>query len=188
MRYINQYEYRHVPYETNMAHGGNPPDRRTVASSGCGICCCCMAVELLTADTLSPEECVQLSLSTGANHSPGTDLDLLGPAVAEKFDLLYKGSASLDEVIRHLQAGGQVVARVKKGLFTDGSHYILLCAYDGEDFCILDPSYKPTKFERPDRIGHVNTAHAPYLYCNANTVHGETEDDFTKYHLFSRKK
>ncbi len=147
-----------------------------------------MMVELLTDTSLPVEDCVQLSVDCGANHSPGTDLDILGPAVAEKFNLLYRSTASLDEVICHLQAGGQVIARVKKGLFTDGSHYILLTSYSGGDFCVLDPSYTPDKFERPERVGKVDITHAPYLYCNADVLHAETEDNFTKYHLFSRKR
>ncbi len=188
MQYINQLELKHIPYETNMAHGGNPPERRTVASSGCGLCSTCMAVELLTDKTLSIEESVQLSYDTGANHLPGTDLDLLGPVVAEKFGISYRGTASLDEAIAHLQCGGAVVARMGKSLFTDRSHYILLLSYADGEFCILDPSYKPGKFDRPDRVGKVNDTRAPYLYCNAELLHSETEREFTKYHLFGRIK
>ncbi len=188
MHYLNQLEYRHIPYETNMQHGGNPPERRSIASSGCGLCSVCMAIELLTDKTLSLEDCRQLSYDTGANHAPGTDLGLLGPAVAEKFNLSYRGCNALDDVIAHLRAGGMVVACVKTGLFTQRSHYILLIAYDGVDFCILDPSYTPEKFTSPDRVGKVDTTHAPYLYCNAELVHEETEERFTKYHLFARKR
>ncbi len=188
MKYINQYEFRHVHYETNVLHGGRPPEKQNVASCGCGLCSCCMVVDALTDKALTVEECVELSCSSLANHTFGTDLNILGPVVAKKFELAYTNTADLDTVKRHLQAGGQVVARMKKGLFTNGSHYILLTAFDGKDFCILDPSYKIDKFDTPERVGRVDTANAPYLYCPAETVHAETEDDFTKYHLFSRKR
>ena len=187
MQYLNQLELKHLPYETNMAHGGNPPERRTVASSGCGLCSTCMAVELLTDKTLSVEECRQLSYDTGANHSPGTDLDLLGPVVAEKLAISYRGTASLTEVISHLQSGGAVVARMGKSLFTDRSHYILLVAYADGEFCILDPSYTPEKYHLPGREGKVNDKNAPFLYTSKDTLHAHTAWNKPKYHLFWRK-
>ncbi len=188
MKYINQLEHRDIPYETNVLHGGRPPESRNVAAGGCGLCSTCMMVELLTDKTLTLEECIQLSYDTVANHLPGTDLDRLSPAVAERFDLNYKPSDSLDEVLEALQKGGKVIIHVQKGLFTASGHYMLLVSYDGEDLCILDPSYKPTKFATPEREGRVNEAHAPYLYYNAKLMHEETSEKHTKYHLFWREK
>ena len=45
MLYVNQLEYRDIPYQHNMAHGGAPEDRRNVATSGCGLCSACMIVD-----------------------------------------------------------------------------------------------------------------------------------------------
>ena len=189
MKYICQLDYKHIPYETNLDGGGNPENRRSISSSGCGVCSVCMVVDLLTAEEFGIEECRDLSYITGANrpHS-GTKLDLLGPAVAERFDLVYKPSMELSEAIACLQAGGKVVARVKKGLFTNGSHYICLVSIDGNDFCILDPSYTPTKFHTPEREGRVDDTHAPFVYCDADLLDADTEDACTKYHLFTRKR
>ena len=189
MKFICQLDYKHIPFESNLDNGGNPENRRTVASSGCGLCSVCMAVDLLTATTFDLEECRDLAYATGANRPhPGTKLDLLGPAVAERFDLVYQPSMELGEAIACLQAGGAVVARVKKGLFTKGSHYICLVSTDGKDFCILDPSYTPEKFHTPEREGRVDDSRAPFVYCDVNVLHADTEDVHTKYHLFSRKK
>ena len=188
MFYWNQRQYPHIPYPTNIKNGGLPPEKQTAAAAACGPCALCMTVDLLTDRALSLEECLTLSVDNGANHGYGTDLEILGPIVAEKFSLAYSNTADLDTVISHLQKGGLAVARVKKGLFTNSSHYILLVAFDGTDLCILDPSYTPDKFERPDRAGRVNTANAPFLYCPKETVHGETEPVEVKYHLFARKK
>lgn len=189
MEYICQLDYKHIPYETNLDNGGNPENRRSISSSGCGVCSACMVVDLLTDKKLGIEECRDLSYETGANrpHS-GTKLDLLGPAVAERFDLVYKPSMDLSEAIACLQAGGKVIARVKKGLFTAGSHYVCLVSTDGTDFCILDPSYTPTKFHTLEREGRVDDTKAPFVYCEVNTLHLETEDEHTKYHLFTRKR
>ena len=108
-----------------------------------------MTVDLLTNEKLSIEECVRLSEECVANHTIGTDMTILGPVAAEKFGLSYSNTDSLDEAIRHLQAGGLIIANVgvptgkEIGLFTKFGHYILLVATDGKEFCILDPSYTP---------------------------------------------
>ena len=191
MRYFNQLEYRHIPYQHNMANGGAPEERRNVATSGCGLCSACMVVDALTDKTLSVEECVRLSEDNAANLSLGTDMTVLGPVIAEKFDLEYFSVQELDEAIELLRSGAQIVCHVghpegKPGLFTLGGHYILLTSTDGKEFCILDPSYKEDKFDLPERVGKVDTSRAPYLYCDVNIVHGETKK--RKYHVFKRKR
>ena len=121
-------------------------------------------------------------------------MTILAPVIAEKFDLAYKGTSNLDEAIRHLQAGGAIVGHMgvpegaEIGLFTKWGHYIFILSTDGEDFCILDPSYTPEKFTIPERAGRVNTDRAPYLYCNVHTLDGETKPNKIKYHLFARKR
>lgn len=187
MTYINQCDKTYIPYDTNVLHGGRPPQSKTLKSGGCGICSTCMMVDYLTDKTLSLEECIQLSYDSLANHSPGTDLDMLGPAVAEKYGLNYKGSNSLDELKKTLQSGGAAIVHVQKGLFTTSGHYMLLLSYDGEDICFLDPGGFQ-KYVKPENEGKVNIAHYPYLYYNAELMHAETNDRATKYHLFTRKK
>ena len=194
MKYINQLEYPHIPYPTcvkseEYAPSGKPT---TVKSSGCGLCSVCMAIDLLTDTNLDIEECVRMSMDCVANHSRGTDMNILGPVVAEKFGLEYSKTSELPEAIAHLEAGGVIVVHVgvpegrEIGLFTKGGHYMLLISTDGKEFCILDPSYNEEKYEIPERAGKVNTKNAPYLYCDVNVVHSETKAQ--RYHLFSRKK
>ena len=191
MLYVNQLEYRDIPYQHNMAHGGAPEDRRNVATSGCGLCSACMIVDELTDKTLGLEECVRLSEQSGANLELGTSMSVLGPVIAEKFGLEYSNTKSLEEAIEHLRCGGRIICNVghpegKPGLFTMRGHFIVLISTDGKDFCILDPSYKEGKFDIPERKGKVNDENAPFLYCDVNTLHAETEN--RRYHLFSRKK
>ena len=188
MFYICQRNYQHIPYPTNVLHGGRVPEVKNVKSAGCGICSACMAVDLLTDKTLSIEDCVKLASESIANHSPGTDMDLLGPAVAEKFDLNYAPSNSIDEVKETLQKGGKVIVRVKKGLFTSSGHFMLLISYDGEDICFLDPGGNYQKFYLPENEGKVNADRYPFLSCKAELMHNETEIDYTKYYMFTRKK
>ena len=196
MHYINQLAYRHIPYHTNTKNDTvlERNKIRNVALSGCGLCCVCMMIELLTDTTLDIEDCVKISEECAANHSRGTDMTVLAPVIANKFGLNYSGTSELEEAIHHLQGGGHIIAHVgvpegkEIGLFTKGGHYISLISTDGEDFCILDPSYTVNKFDIPERVGRVDTSHAPYLYCNAKLVDSETKVGKTKYHLFSRKK
>ena len=191
MRYLNQLEYGHIPYQHNMGNGGAPEERRNVGTSGCGLCSACMVVDGLTDKRLGIEECVRLSEDNKANLDLGTDMTVLGPIIAEKFGLTYGRTESLEEAIAHLQRGGMIISHVshpegQPGLFTYRGHYIVLVATDGKEFCILDPSYKEGKFDIPERVGKVNDKNAPYLYCDVNVLHGETKG--TRYHLFARKK
>ena len=194
MKYVNQLEYPHLPYPTKLKMQNIPEEKKktTVRSSGCGLCCACMTVDLLTDRELGIEECVKIAEECGANHSVGTNMSILAPVIAEKFGLIYTKTNDLDEAITHLRDGGAIIAHVgipdgaPIGLFTKSGHYIFLISTDGEEFCILDPSWSPEKYKIPERIGRVNEVNAPYLYCDVNTVHSETKPGRTKYHLFAR--
>ena len=196
MKYLNQLEYRHIPYRTKVKMPNMTEDKIlvNVASAGCGLCCACMMVELLTDKSLSIEECVKISEGCFANYTIGTDMAILGPVLAQKFDLHYEPSLDPAEAVAHLQKGGQVIAVVGGpegepiGLFTKRGHFICLVATDGENFCILDPSYTPDKFDIPERAGKVDTSRAPYLYCPVDVVHAQTKATGIKYHLFSRNR
>ncbi len=198
MKYINQLEYPHIPYRTHAKIDtvSEADKMKSVSRSGCGPCSTCMAVDLLTDKSLDIAECIRISEECGANHSRGTDMTVLGPVIAEIFELDYSYTNDIGEAVEHLRAGGKIVVHVsipepgKLGLFTKGGHYMLLTSTDGKDFCILDPSYTPEKYLIPERVGKVDISHAPYLYCDINTVHAETKvsDKYPKYHLFKRKR
>ena len=196
MKYVNQLEYEHIPYPTRTKQEEYAPNgiASTVRSSGCGLCCVCMAIDIITDKTLDIEECVRISRECEANHSRGTDMNILGPVIAEKFNVEYSKPSDLDEAIRYLQSGSAIIAHVgvpegaEIGLFTKGGHYILLVSTDGKEFTILDPSYTPEKFTIPEREGRVNFENAPYLYCDTGIVDSETKIGRVKYHVFSRKK
>jgi hypothetical protein len=153
-----------------------------------------MMIENMTDKTLSIEECVKISDDCAANHAMGTDMSVLAPVIAEKFDINYVASSDLNEAITHLQKGGMIVAHVgvpegkEIGLFTKGGHYVLIISCDGEEFCVLDPSYSEEKFNDPARIGRINVKHAPFLYCNVDIFDSETRVGKPKYHMFARKK
>lgn len=193
MLFMSQLAYPHVPYNHNVNHGGAPEERRNVATSGCGLCSLCMIVDQLTTKTLELTDCVRLSEENGANHGFGTDLRILGPIVAEMYDLRMETTNSVDELTAHLRRGGRAVANVGGdreghiGLFAYCGHYIvLISADDNGELCVLDPDYSEDKFEREGRRGKLRID-APFLYCKPADLAADVENRDPAFYLFSRK-
>ena len=110
MLYINQRKYPDMPYQHNLKHGGAPADKSNISSAGCGLCCLCMVVENMTMHSFSLEECRQMVYDLKANMSAGSDLQIMGPAVAEKFGLTYDQTDDINKMLAHVHAGGMAVA------------------------------------------------------------------------------
>ena len=192
MKYLCQLDYPDMRYPTNMGTD-DPSPNSTIKTAGCGLCSACMVAELLTDKTFTLEEAEALSEQVEANHRRGTDMLRFAPAFAERMGLTWVKTNELSEAIAHLQKGGKIITHVgipegaSTGLFTKGGHYMVLMDTDGENFTILDPSYKIDKFDIPERYGRVDTSHAPFLRCPVETLHSETKPGKIKYHLFARK-
>ena len=193
MLYLNQLDYRHIPYITHTKDDDIIDKVYNVARSGCGICSACMVVDRLTTKHLPIEEGVKISEGCGANYGAGTDMSMYAPMVAERFGLDYRNTDDQAQMLACLQTGGAVIVHVKRlpddevGLFTKGGHYMTVISTDGEEVCILDPSYTPEKYHLPEREGKVNDKNAPFLYTSKDTLHAHTPWDKPKYHLFWRK-
>lgn len=191
MLYIDQKQYAHIPYPHNLNNGGCVEGRDNAGTSGCGMCCACMMVEHLTTKTLDVEEAVKMAIDNKANLGAGVNMKILGPLVAEKFDLSYRLSESKEEAIEQLRKGGRVIALTTKkedgtaGLFTKRKHFILLVATDGDQVCILDPYVYPGKFQEEGRAGKVRED-APFLYCSWDVLMEEVNPTAC-FHLFGRK-
>ena len=196
MKYINQLGYAHIPYPTRMEDPAYAPNGKptTVRSSGCGLCSVCMGINMITDANVDITEITRISMECSANHLSGTDMNVLGPVIAEKFGVEYSKTDDTKEAIEHLRRGGVIVVHVgipegkEIGLFTVSGHYMLIISTDGEEFCFLDPSYTPEKFTIPERVGKVNIANAPYLYCGVHTMEAEKKPNRIRYHMFNRIK
>lgn len=192
MLYLNQNDYRNVPYYHNVANGGVPEERRWIATSGCGICSTCMIVEHLTTKPLPLEECIKLSERSGANREIGTRMRLLGPLVAEIYDLDFEMTNDIDKLIAHLQAGGEAAVNVggdhddHVGLFSHKGHYIVAVSTDGKEVCILDPSYTVGKYEEEGRKGKVRVNY-PFAYCSVADLAADVQNREIPFYLFKRK-
>lgn len=194
MLYLNQLNYRHLPYNHNIAHGGVSDDRRNAATSGCGPCSLCMVVDRLTTRKLELDECLRMSEQYGANIDLGTRMDILGPIIADMYGLQYCATRDIEELKSCLRNGGCVIIHAEGdhdghiGVFTHRGHYITAISIDeDDDICILDPSLAEGKFEEEGRQGKV-TVKAPFVYCKPQLLVEEAFAPRPSFHLFRRKK
>lgn len=165
MYYLNQKNYPHVSYPTLTDIPELMNANSTVSSAGCGLCAASMVVTNLTGTEFPLIDCLELSLAVNANHSPGTDMDVLAPYVAERFHLDLVMTEDPELLRQHLIRGGMAVATATGdrpedghiGLFSHGGHYIAVVGIDEdqEHIVVLDPSQVPGKYEEEGRVGQV---------------------------------
>lgn len=192
MYYINQLDYPHVPYNHNMAHGGPPEGRTSVRTSGCGLCCACMVVAHQTGKILPIEYFVKISEENRANLELGTDMTVLGPILANEFDLEYVQSSDKEEMVSWLRNGGEVIVHAQGdkdshiGLFSNRGHYILATAMVGDEVQIMDPSDKPEKYEIQGRKGLIHKE-VPFVYATPDQVNDCCYNDKIHFHMFKKR-
>lgn len=186
MLYINQREHEDILYLTNL----NEPEseiavKGTIKSSGCGICSACMVVDRLCMDTLSMEDCIKLSYDHKANLEPGTDMQALGPALAEKFHLKYQETDETEVLNDWLQKGGCAIVNVggnrkgHKGVFSSVGHFMVLLSFADGEYQILDPDWTKEKFENaPVRMD------GKMLYATEEVILGDTANRSPAFYLF----
>lgn len=191
MKYINQNDYPHIRYGTNAKEPESSSFiNGTVASSGCGLCCLCMAVDRLTLESLDIEEAVQLSIDNQANMNVGTSMKIMGPVIAERYGLNFKSTDDETEMMVWLLNGGVAIINVGGdhddhiGVFSDVGHYIIAIAYQNGQYRILDPAYRPGKYDIEGRAGKV-TDKKGILYAREEVLHQDTENRRPRYYLFN---
>lgn len=87
MKYLNQLDHPDIPYPTDAATEGSRFHDLSIKEAGCGLCSLAMMVDRLTTKTISLKRLIALSLKHKANLHPGTDMKILGPVVADLYDL-----------------------------------------------------------------------------------------------------
>ncbi len=196
---VNQLDYACVPYPTTLERGERlQKPYPSVAVAGCGLCCICMTVEFTTGKQLSVNECIDLSVESGANVF-GTDMARLGAAAAGRYGLRFETADSVDILCKCLKEGGCAVVNVgrENGVFSDGGHYLFAAGLDREKtgggtdgperIWFLDPSFTKQKYDRPGRREKVELRE-PYIVAAADTVEAECAARRPAFYLFYRKK
>lgn len=193
MRHINQRRYAYIPYPQRMDEPDNPLGKKgTVRSGGCGLCSACMVIDQLTTEKFSVREAAQLSMAVGGNHSSGTDMEIFGPVVAEKFNLDYATSTDINEVVEAVRDGARVIALVgktepqHKGIFTQGGHYIVVISATKDEVCILDPNWTSKNFKKWEKEGLVRME-GTLVYTTPEILHNETKTVWPGYYIFRRR-
>lgn len=195
MKYINQLDYSHITYPTDIGTPNSPLHQGTVKEVGCGPCCLCMMIDQLTMKRFSLRQCIALSIKHGANHSPGTDMQRLGPVVAEAFGLSYEATDDIRRAVRRLQAGARVIANVGgdqdngayKGVFSHCGHYILLISVDEQGICLLDSSWREDKYLTSVQEGKV-AQKGKIICCPLEVLDQDAQSRSPRYHIFARNE
>ena len=180
MYYVNQKDYPHLLYPTLWGMPELECPRATVSDGGCGVCSASMVVTNLTGEPFSLADAIELSMSVGANHSPGTDMGMLAPYLAERFDLDLVETMDKEEIRALLMAGYMAIANVGGdrpedgwvGLFSHGGHFVTVVGIDadGENVVVLDPSQVPGKYREEGRVGKV-VENGHILHVSLDTLH-----------------
>ena len=197
MKYINQLDYPHWLYVTRTDLEGEEQEKgktTTVRRSGCGLCSAIMVADcLLPNSTFGLKEAIDLSYASKANHKVGTDYALFAPAFAERMGFELVKSNDPQRLRECLRTGGAAVVHVggdyegHVGVFSHGGHYIAAIAEETDGrIAILDPSYKPEKYEEEGRKGKVEVKCGVMALCDIQVLVEDTTTRDPGFYLFWR--
>ncbi len=151
-----QLDYPDRPYPCTTTGFG------TIANNGCGPCSAAMVAENMLHISFKPWDACELAIACGAREKPGTDLYIFAPVFAEKVGLRLTVTEDAEMVRSFLRdKRGMVIANTRgdregyTGVFSDSGHYIVLTDLEGDNVRVLDPMYRPGRFDIPGRKGKV---------------------------------
>ena len=184
MNFYCQLDYKHVAYPSPTSVNGN------IADNGCGVCCTSMVVEALCDIEYPIEVNAKFAKESGAREGFGTNMAILAPAIANKFNLNVQPTLDTNEVKEFLRnKQGLVIANTIGdhddwiGVFSDGRHYIVLTSLEGDTVGVLDPMYREGRYDIEGRRGKVRmdgyTAYSDFSNVENDCV-GKT------YYMFSK--
>ena len=181
-----QLDYEDVPYPSPTSPNG------TIADNGCGVCAASMLVENMLGLPFPPRESAALAKKCAAREGFGTDLYIYSKALAEQFHMGLTETEDVEIAMDFLRKKqGMVIANVRGnregyiGVFSDEGHYILVIDANGDEIAVLDPCYRPGRFDIPGRKGKVRME-GSVAYSTKDVL---AQDCFERpFFLFSAKR
>lgn len=144
---------------------------QTIGSSGCGPTSAAMVVSSIRG-TITPDTMGDLFVANGYRSANNGTYWSAFRYVADKFNIEYQETSSLDTAINILKDNNYVICSVGNGLFTTGGHFIVFVGIDGDTIKVYDPYLYNGKFETSTRKGKVTV--------DGNTVYVSI-DNFRNY-------
>ena len=198
MKYINQLDYPDWLYVTRVdldAENREKGRTTTVATSACGLCSAIIVADRLLVDHgFGLKEALKLSYDVGANRKIGTDYSIYAPAIAEKLGFEWEDTDDPERLRHCLRTGGAAVVEVSGdrdgyvGVFSYTGHYVVAISEERDGrIVILDPAYRPGKYEKEGRQGLVEVQNGVMAVCDMQVLMDDTETCSPRFYLFWRK-
>lgn len=148
---------------------------QTIGSSGCGPTSAAMVVTACKG-AITPDTMSNLFVRYGYRSANNGTYWSAFRAVADEFNMEYKETIYLNNVVELLKNNHIAVASCGNGLFTTGGHFIVLTGVEGNYIKVYDPYLYSGKFDLPSRRGKAEV--------RGNTVY-VTIDNFRNYANYS---
>lgn len=199
MKYINQFDYPHYSYMTctdlDDAKRKEWGKTTSVRTSGCGLCSAVMVADhLLPNCTFELKDALRIAYDTKANHKIGTDYKRFAPEFAERLGLTYEATSDTERLLYCLRTGGAAVINISGdredhiGVFSHGGHYVAAIGVEPDGrVAVLDPSYKPGKYDEEGRQGLVEMKNEVIALCEAELLAVDSKERDPSFYLFWRK-
>ena len=151
----------------------------TIGYSGCGPTCAAMLVASVCDPAITPPDMCSYAIETGTRTAnDGTDWAFYGK-IALRYGLAYRQTVRNAEALECVKAGGVAICSMGPGRWTNGGHYILWYAVDGDYVLVNDPQSTAAARSRAP-IADMFAQSKQYFLFYVAAVAAGTEDDMTK--------
>ena len=152
-----------------------------------------MVVNSLTNEQVPVIEMVQFAQSVGARVSSGTDMKVLGDAIANTYGFDVERTDDISALKVALQNGAVAIINVGgdrngyKGVFSDSGHYLIAYGVLGDNNTILmaDPYMYSGKYSASYRQSV--TVSGDFIYAASSVVDKDASNRSPRYTIFTKK-
>ena len=130
---------------------------------------------------------MEYSVKCGANEY-GTNMLVLGPALARDYGLDFRTSSRNDDFLSCLENGGMVIFNSGTACqtFCEVGHYLLATEKAERGIAVLDSTWEEGKFSREIEAGRM-TQEGEVIYTSMEVIEEACVDREPHYYLFFPK-